>query len=139
MVKITINNLQNKLPIPRIHIENLIHQILKKEEFNQAASISICFTDNALIKKLNTRFLRANCPTDVLAFNLADKKNRQGILADIAISVESAISNARSFKTTPRDELLLYVAHGILHILGFGDRTPAQIKLMRKKESQYVN
>jgi ssRNA-specific RNase YbeY (16S rRNA maturation enzyme) len=36
-------------------------------------------------------------------------------------------------------ELLLYTCHGLLHVLGFNDHTPAQTGLMRKKESQYVH
>ena len=61
------------------------------------------------------------------------------MLADIMISTDQAILQARSFKTTPGYELLLYVAHGLLHILGFNDHSPEQIKLMRKKESEYVD
>ena len=139
MINITISNLQNKLPIPGMRIKKLIHKILKGENFKKPGYINICFTDNLLIKQLNAKFLRANSATDVLAFNLSDKKTKQSILADIAISTESAISNARSFKTTTKDELLLYVAHGILHILGFNDHTKAQIQLMRLKEDKYVN
>lgn len=139
MLSITINNLQNKLSIPKMRIKKLILKILKAEGFNKSGYINICFTNNVLIKKLNTEFLRANSATDVLAFNLSDKKIKKSVLADIAISTESAISNARIFKTAPRDELLLYVAHGILHILGFNDQSKAEIQLMRKKEEAYVD
>jgi probable rRNA maturation factor len=55
------------------------------------------------------------------------------------ISAQAALKQASSFKTTPDYELSLYVVHGILHILGFNDHSPRQIKLMRKKESQYVD
>ena len=61
------------------------------------------------------------------------------LLADIMISTDTAINNARKFKTTPDYELMLYVAHGILHILGYDDRTKTQMKRMRKKEAEYVN
>jgi probable rRNA maturation factor len=138
MVKITINNLQNKLPIPETYIKNLIRRIIRGEKFKKPCSVNICFTDNNLIKKLNTRFLNTRGATDVLAFNLSGKTSPV-LLADIAISTESAISNSRSFKTSPGKELLLYVAHGILHILGFNDHTNAQTQLMRKKEKEYVN
>ncbi len=138
MVNITISNLQKRLPIPKMRIKNLILKILKGEGFNKPGYINICFTDNLLIKKLNTKFLRANSATDVLAFNLSDKKTG-ALLADIVISTDTAISNAQSFKTTAGNELLLYVTHGLLHILGFNDRTKAQTQLMRKKEEEYVN
>jgi len=139
MVNITISNLQKKLPIPRKRVKNLVLKILKGEGFNRSGYINICFTNNALIKKLNNKFLRANSATDVLAFNLSDKKTKPFILADIAISTDTAISNARCFKSTAGDELLLYVTHGVLHILGFNDHAETEIQLMRKKERKYVN
>jgi len=139
MVNIIISNLQNKLPIPKMRIKKLVLNILKGEGFNKSGYINICFMNNVLIKRLNTKFLRVNGATDVLAFNLSNKKTKGNILADIAISTDSAISNARSFKTASEVELLLYVAHGVLHILGFNDHAKAQTQLMRKKERKYVN
>ncbi|MFA6129730.1 MAG: rRNA maturation RNase YbeY [Candidatus Omnitrophota bacterium] len=139
MVNITITNLQNKLPIPEIRIKNLILKIIKGEGFKKSGFINICFTDNILIKKLNLRFLRTNRATDVLAFNLSNNETKGRLLADIVISTDTAITNARSFKTTASDELLLYVSHGILHILGFNDHTKTDTRLMRKKEKEYVN
>ena len=139
MVNITVSNLQNKLPIHRIRVKKLILKILKGEGCNKSGYINVCFTDNLLIKKLNSKFLRANSATDVLAFNLNNQRNNPAVLADIAISTDTAISNARGFKTRPGDELMLYVAHGVLHILGFKDYTKAQTQLMRKKEKEYVD
>ena len=136
-MKITIKNLQNKLPLGQTKIKNLIRRILKGENITASGWINISFVDNALIKKFNSKFLKSRSSTDVLAFNLGNK--RKIMLADIMISTDQAILQARSFKTTPGYELLLYVAHGLLHILGFNDHSPEQTKLMRKKESEYVD
>ena len=95
--------------------------------------------DNPLIKRFNAKFLKTNRVTDVLAFNSSNTKIKKVILADIMISTDAALNQAPSFKTTPDHELLLYVTHGLLHILGYDDQTLNQTKLMRKKESQYVN
>ena len=138
MVNITIVNLQDKLCIPGIRIKKLIRRILKGENFKKTGCINICFTDNTLIKKLNSRFLNTNRATDVLAFNLS-AENEPALFAEIAISAECAIKNSRCFKNLPEKELLLYVAHGVLHILGFNDRTKAQTQLMRSKEREYVD
>jgi probable rRNA maturation factor len=138
MVNITIVNLQGKLRIPELRVKKLIRRILKRENFKKAGCINICFTNNALIRKLNNRFLNTNRITDVLAFNLS-AENEPALLAEIAISAECAIKNARCFRNLPEKELLLYVAHGILHILGFNDHTKAQTQLMRNKEREYVD
>jgi len=136
-MKITIKNLQNKIVIHPQKIKNLIHKILKGENVTESGWINICFVNNSLIKKFNAKFLKTNGTTDVLAFNLGGGKKI--ILADIMISTDTAIKQASVFKTTPDYELLLYLAHGILHILGYDDHTENQIKLMRKKESKYVD
>lgn len=136
-MKITIKNLQNKLPVQPAKIKNLVQKILKKEGADKQGSVNICFVDNPLIRRFNYKFLKINRATDVLAFDLSGKKDL--ILADIMISTDKAIEQARNFKTTPDSELSLYVAHGILHILGFDDQNQAQRKVMRKKESEYVD
>ena len=138
-MKITIKNLQNKLPVRQTKIKNLILRVIKKERAGRAGWINLCFVDNRRIKKFNAKFLKTNSTTDVLAFNLGNKKRKNIILADIMISTDIAISQARKFKTTPEYELLLYIVHGILHILGYNDQTASGAKLMRKKENQYVN
>lgn len=136
-MKITIKNLQNKIAIHPQKINNLIHKILKGERVKESGWINICFVNNALIKKFNAKFLKTNCATDVLAFNL--NAGKKIILADIMISTDTAIKAALVFKTTPDYELSLYLAHGILHILGYDDHTRTQIKLMRQKENKYVD
>jgi len=136
-VKIFIQNLQKKLPINPKKIRKLISKILKNEKTKKSASINICFVNNPLIKKYNSKFFKVKNPTDVLAFDLSEKKG--DILADIMISTDTAVTNSAKFKTTADYELLLYVAHGLLHILGYNDQSQVQKKLMRKKEAEYVN
>ena len=58
MVNITIINLQNKIPIRKIRIKNLILKILKEEKAKIVTGyINICFTNKALIKRLNAKLL----------------------------------------------------------------------------------
>ncbi|MCG2714401.1 MAG: rRNA maturation RNase YbeY [Candidatus Omnitrophica bacterium] len=138
-MQILIKNLQNKVPLYPLRIKRLIFNILKGERVTESGCINICFVNNTLIKKFNIQYLKNTSSTDVLAFNLSDRKNNKILLADIMISAETAITHARKFKTTPNYELMLYVAHGILHILGYDDRNNTEAKLMRKKEAVYVD
>lgn len=138
-VKVTLQNRQNKVFIQTRKIKKLIHKVLKNERIKKTGWINICFVDNPQIKKINAKFLKIKGVTDVLAFNLSDKNEKNFILADIMISAQAALKQAPKFRTTPEYELSLYVVHGLLHILGFNDHTGSQIKLMRKKESQYVD
>jgi len=138
-MKITIKNLQNKLPICEAKIKKLILKILEGEGIKESGCINICFTDDALIKKFNLKYLKTNSSTDVMAFNLGNNSIGKVLLADIMISTDTALRNAREFKTKADYELMLYIAHGILHILGYNDHNKTQRKLMRKKEAEYVN
>jgi len=95
---------------------------------------------------LNQQFLAEDCPTDVLAFDLSSDGSsyRRGrgrvkvIDGEIIISATTAVRNARTFKTTPVGEIRLYVIHGILHLLGYDDHVPADIKMMRAQEAKLV-
>ena len=137
-MEIIIKNLQNKLPLYPARIKKLISEILIGEKAKVCGCINICLVNNAMIKKFNLKFLQNGSSTDVLAFNLSGK-NKKVLLADIIISTETAIAQARKFKTTPDYELMLYVAHGLLHILGYNDNNKLETKLMRQKEAAYVN
>jgi len=138
-VKIGIKNLQKKLTIKPGKIKELILNILKCEKKGGSGYINICFTDDALIKKFNAKFRQNDSSTDVLAFDLNDDRIGKILLADIMISTDTAVNNAVKFNTNPEYELMLYVTHGILHILGYGDSDKAQKNQMRKKELEYVN
>ena len=145
-MKIVIKNLQNKVRLYPARIKKLISDILKGERVKESGYINICFVNNALIKKFNIKFLKNKSSTDVLAFNWteghglpSDRQSHRVLQADIIISTEIAITHAHKFKTTPNYELMLYVTHGLLHILGYNDRNKTETKLMRKKEAAYVD
>jgi len=135
-MKIFIKNLQKKLPIREAKIKTLILKILRAEKIKRPGWINICFVDNYRIKKFNRKFLKTNTATDVLAFNLSRKDT---FTADIIISAQTAITNARKFKNSSEQELMLYTAHGLLHILGYDDHGHKKTALMRKKEKLYVH
>lgn len=81
---------------------------------------------------MNLRYLGEDGPTDVMAFRLSG--NKKEITADIVISTDTVLRNARVFKTTPLYELYLYITHGVLHILGYNDTTAGEKKIMHEKE-----
>jgi probable rRNA maturation factor len=149
-VKITIKNFQKKIPVNPERIRKVILKVLSKEGARVSGEITICFVDDRRIQELNLKYRHKNVPTDVLAFNLSPRQNlwrgdvlssnKSGsIYADIIVSAQTAIRNSEIFKTVLFYELDLYVIHGILHLLGYNDRSPKQKQLMRQKEKEYVN
>lgn len=97
-----------------------------------SAKVNVVFVSDNAIKDLNRKFVGTNRPTDVLAFDLGEDQ-------DIVVSVDAAVRQARIFKTSYEFELYLYVVHGILHMLGYDDKTARQRKLMNERAVKYVS
>jgi probable rRNA maturation factor len=137
-MELNIVNLQKRFSISEKKIKKKIKQVFLLQNKTNVV-LSIVFVDNKIIKKLNKEYLHKNYPTDVLAFNLKNKKSSKSILdGEIIISLDAAEKNARLFKTSFNYETLLYLIHGILHLSGFNDRTKIQKKIMRKKEKYLI-
>lgn len=105
-------------------------QQIAKLTGNQA--LSIVLVSDRQMAKLNLRYHHTAGPTDILTFDYGDGQG------ELIISVDHAIANARRFGTTPARELALYVVHGILHLRGYDDRTPAQRRRMRAAERRLL-
>src|SRR5947207_2546141 len=101
---IHLTNEQKRVPIPAAKVRRLAVQILGK------GNLSIAFVGNAAIRKINRRFLKHDFATDVIAFPL-----RTDLVGELVISAEYAVSEAAKRKIPVEEELLRYVAHGILH------------------------
>ena len=103
-------------------------------------TLSLLFTDDREIHRLNLTYRKKDKPTDVLSFALHDEKNRPGFthapLGDIVISVETALRQAKQHRSTPKRELLRLIIHGLLHLLGYDHERVSQreAQRMRRKE-----
>lgn len=131
-MKITIRNSQKKIPINPAKIKKTILKAFSARGA-KSGEITICFVSGNKIQRLNKKYLKRDIPTDVLAFDISDRKKSKYIVADIVVSADAAVSNAGIYKTTPLYELYLYVIHGILHILGYQDDTERRRASMQKK------
>lgn len=107
-----------------------IFQTLSDRVGQQEWSLGIAFLNDKQIRGLNQKYLKANRPTDVLAFNYGQNT------ADLAISLESAKRNAKFYKTSLQKEVIRYIIHGILHLHGYDDRNPEEKKIMFKRQEE---
>ena len=96
--------------------------------------ISVAVVDDATIARLNEQFLQHEGPTDVLSFVLEQAEGR--LEGEVVVSAETArrgpVSGGRG------EELLLYVIHGMLHLAGYDDATPAEKGVMRRREAEVL-
>lgn len=105
------------------------------EENKKLGEIHIIFTDNKNILEINQRFLKHHYYTDVITF--AD--NRKDTLSgDVYISIDQVITNSKTFSVSFIEELGRVIIHGVLHLIGYGDKMEKEKIIMRKKEDDYL-
>lgn len=102
-----------------------------------ATSISLVFSfmgDDA-VHALNVKHLNHDTYTDIITF---DDSVGKDIMANIAVSIDRVVDNASAFSEDFDTELLRVMAHGLLHCLGFNDKTTTETKAMRQAEQRCI-
>lgn len=110
--------------------------MILEDEAVERAEISLAVVDDATIRRLNGEYLGRDETTDVLSFLL--ERDEGSLEGEVIVSAETARSTAPRFGWTADDELLLYVIHGILHLVGYDDATAGQRARMRRREAAYL-
>ncbi len=106
------------------------------EEDRELGEVSYIFCDDDYLYDINVKYLKHNTLTDIISFDYSLGKVVSG---DIYISVERVEENARDREIEFADELHRIMVHGLLHYIGYKDKTEAQRKTMRKKEDYYLS
>ena len=110
-------------------------EIAKKEGRNLEL-INYIFCDDEYLHKINLEFLSHDNYTDIITF---DYGLGVDLVSDIFVSVERVQENANEFKASFDDELDRVLAHGLLHLCGYKDKSPEDQALMREKENYYLS
>ena len=100
--------------------------------------IGIVIVDNETIHNLNKDFLQHDYPTDVISFQVESEMESGYLEGEVIVSAEMAQSRAPEFGWSDKEEVILYVIHGLLHLVGFDDRTAEEWKVIREKERYYL-
>lgn len=116
-------------------ISQWISKIISNEKFKEG-EISYIFCNDAYLHKLNVEFLNHDTLTDIISFDNSIGKQING---DIYISIDRVQENSNTFKVLFNNELHRVMIHGILHYLGYKDKTDSEILLMREKEEQALS
>lgn len=99
-------------------------------------SINFIFTSNPGLRDMNREYLNHDYFTDVISF---DYTAGDLISGDVFISVDQVRINAQIFGETFDDELRRVMVHGVLHLVGFQDKTKSEKLLMRKMENDALH
>jgi probable rRNA maturation factor len=154
-MKIEIASNQDYFLIRKRKIKRIVIEVLKEElgitrrELEgwakgsrlriQDSGLSIAFVDNEKIMELNKKFLGHNEPTDVISFPLEDECSPpNGISGEIVVSAQMALETANAMHTDVEGELILYVIHGLLHLIGYDDTSKKKARAMHERENELL-
>ena len=120
-------NLKNKRFI-KSWIKDIIQQNKK-----ELGDINYIFCSNEKILEINKEFLKHDYYTDIISFDYCEVNKING---DIFISIDTVKSNSIKYKTEFLEELHRVIIHGVLHFLGFKDKTKIDTEKMREAENK---
>jgi rRNA maturation RNase YbeY len=113
-------------------VKDWLGKIITNQNKKQG-DINIVFYDDEKLSEFNKTYLKHNTLTDIITFDYSEN----GLLGgDICISVERVKENAQKFNCSFDEELRRVMAHGVLHLCGYGDRSRADKLLMKQKEEE---
>jgi probable rRNA maturation factor len=132
MMEILIRNSQ-RLRVDRKRLLKTAVRLLKAEGCPESSEVSILLTDDAGISELNRQYRGEDRATDVLAFPMQGE-----VLGDVVISAETAKRQADERDKSLDDEIVLLLAHGILHLLGYTDDTDDEAHRMQQRAAEVI-
>lgn len=97
--------------------------------------INIIFCSDDYLLNINQQYLEHDYFTDIITFDYSDT----AIASDVFISVDRIADNASSINVSFQSELYRILFHGVLHLVGYKDKEPADKKLMTEKEDFYLS
>ncbi|WP_405610421.1 rRNA maturation RNase YbeY [Polaribacter sp. Asnod1-A03] len=112
-------------------LEHWIDSVVENNEFT-IGEINYIFCDDEYLHKLNVEFLQHDTLTDVISF---DNTLGKLISGDIYISIERVEDNAKDFNVSFKEELQRVMIHGVLHYMGYKDKSVEEKEVMRNAEN----
>ena len=129
-------NVMHDMVVDSQEIEKIARKIALDHQI-ESLELSVAVVSDPQIRELNKQYLEHDYETDVLSFNLEPDSSKGCLSGEIIVSADTAARCAAEQSVTARDELLLYIVHGLLHLMGFDDKNPARRAEMREAERNY--
>jgi probable rRNA maturation factor len=128
---IEINN-RTKAKLSKRKIEEAVSVFLKKNK-KAKKDVSIAIIGDKKIKELNKKYRGIDKITDILSF-----KGEEDFLGEIIINYAQIKRQAKKFKSTAGQEFIFILVHGLLHLIGFDDKTEKDRRRMIKKGENFI-
>jgi probable rRNA maturation factor len=139
--EVSIANRQRIKPLNAVFIRRLARLILQREGI-RAYELGLVFVEPAEMAYINENFLNHTGSTDVITFDYSAEvpcPSDTHVAGEIVVSISDAIEQSVLFRTTWQSEVIRYIAHGILHLLGYDDLESKARAVMKKAENELVS
>ncbi len=121
----------NDLDLDPVEIETWLNKVCVAED-KELGDVNIIFCSDNYLLELNIKHLEHYYYTDIITFDYSEET----ISGDLFISIDRVKDNASSYDVSFSEELNRVIAHGVLHLIGYGDKSEAEAAIMRIKESE---
>ena len=135
LIQIELTNQQDQHSVDSERLVAAVRGVLQGEGLKRA-EISIAVVDDTTIHQLNVQYLNHDYPTDVLSFVL--QREEDYVDGELIVSADTAAEESIRYGWKASDELLLYVIHGALHLMGYEDASEEEVAVMRSREDHYL-
>lgn len=134
-VRITIQNRQTTRRIDPARLRRLAAAVVARLAPGAGADLCLHLVTPARMARLNEHFLGHPGPTDVITFDFSEGEPGW-LYGEIYICPQVAVEQARHYACPWQEELMRYVIHGVLHLLGHDDQAPAARRRMKAAENR---
>lgn len=120
--------------LSNFNVEANIEKLVNNEN-KTLGDVNYIFCSDAYLLGINRQYLNHDYYTDVISFDYCEDNVISG---DIFISVDTVADNAKEYGVTFEKELARVMIHGVLHFVGYNDKSDQEVPVMRAKENQYL-
>ncbi|NGX57589.1 MAG: Endoribonuclease YbeY [Chlamydiae bacterium] len=136
-MNVTTNNDQTDLEINLMALPDVVSETLRLEGV-KADEVSINFVDEETICALHGRFFNDPSFTDCISLPLNNNSSDYVLLGEIFVCPLAAVGYTMESGGDPYEEVLLYVIHGLLHLMGYDDIEDEESRKMRQAERRHL-
>jgi probable rRNA maturation factor len=135
MIKVLITNDQSQHEVDCEQLRAAVLGVVDEAEIGEG-EVSLAIVDDETIHALNVQHLQHDYPTDVISFVLEQAAGH--LEGEVIVSADMAATVAHEYGWPPSHELLLYVIHGMLHLVGYDDKDPQKKIEMQAAERRHL-
>ena len=117
-------------------VRSLIKSLCLKEN-KKLGFINCVFCSDKYLVEINKKYLKNDYYTDIITFD--HKEAEDNVEGDLYISAERIKENAKNFRVTTEEELVRVIIHGVLHLIGYKDKSKKEKVIMTQKENKYIS